>query len=93
MPDKYEIKNLTWTDTFLETSEYFDYENIEWGFLFDQTYIEYEDNKTENIEILRAVFDYNIEYILPPYQFYDIIDSFFGDLDDICFIIVDFSIS
>ena len=85
IPDKYEIKNLTWTNTFLETSEYSDYENIEWGFLFDQTYIEYENNKTENIEILRAVFDYNIEYILPPYQFYDIIDSFFGDLDDICF--------
>ena len=85
MPDKYEIKNLTWTDTFLETSEYFDYENIEWGILFDETYIEYENNKTENIEILRAIFDYNIEYILPPYQFYDIIYNFFENLDDICF--------
>ena len=85
MPDKYEIKNLTWTEPFLIHSEYLDNEDIEWGFTFDQIFVEYEDNKTTNIEILRGIFDFNVEYILAPYEYYYEINKFFSPLDDICF--------
>ena len=85
MPDKYEIKNLTWTDTFLKHYEHLDDEEIEWGITFDKTYLEYKDNKTTNFEVLRGLFDFNVEFIIPPYQFYDEIKEFFRPLKDICF--------
>ena len=85
LPEKYDIKNLYWTDTFLIHSEYSDYENIEWGFKFDQICLDYGNGKKENFDILRSVFDLNVEYILPPFQFYQDIKSFFDPLRDICF--------
>ena len=67
-------------------SEYEDYENIEWGIKFDEVYLEYpETNKTENIIILKGVFDFNFDYIIPPYTFDDKIKQFFVPLRGICF--------
>ena len=61
-PDKFDEKNLYLTDTFL--TEDSDYEEIEWGIKFDKIYLEDPlTNKTINEEILKGVFDYNIEYI------------------------------
>ena len=85
LPDKYDIKNLSWTDTYLSYSEYIDYENIEWGFSFNQVYIDWGDNKKDDITYLRSVFDLNVEYILPPFEFYEKIKAFFDPLREICF--------
>ena len=85
LPDKYDIKNLSWTDTYLSYSEYIDYENIEWGFSFNQVYIDWGDNKKVDITYLRSVFDLNVEFILPPFQYYEKIKEFFDPLKDICF--------
>lgn len=85
LPDKYDIKNLSWTDTYLSYSEYIDYENIEWGFSFNQVYIDWGDNKKVDITYLRSVFDLNVEFILPPFQYYEKIKEFFDPLKNICF--------
>ena len=87
LPNIYDIKNLSYTDPFFTTYEYSDTKEIEWGVQFSQVYLEYNDNKTDHFNIYKGVFDYNVEYILPPYQFYDKIKEFFEPLfdDEICF--------
>jgi len=85
LPNKYDIKNLYWTDTFLKYSEYIDYENIIWGIKFNEVYIEQENNKKQNFEYLQGIFDLNVEYIFPPHKYYEAIKNFFQPLNDICF--------
>ena len=85
LPDKYNKNNLYWTNTFLKYSEYIDYENIIWGIKFNEVYIDYRNNKKQKFEFLRGIFDLNVEYIFPPYKYYEAIHSFFRPLDGICF--------
>ena len=85
LPEIYDIENLSFSDTFLVTYEYSDTVEIDWGVQFSKVYLEYSDNKIKNFDIYRGIFDFNVEYILPPYQFYDKIEDFFQNLDDICF--------
>jgi hypothetical protein len=61
-------------------------ENILWGIKFNEVYIDYGKNKKENFEFLRGIFDLNIEYIFPPYKYYETIKNFFRPLKKICFI-------
>ena len=86
MPDKYDIKNLFWTNTFLQHHRFCDNEDIIWGFKFNQVYIDYGNNKKQQFEFLRGVFDLNVEYIFPPYIYYETIKNFFRPLRKICFI-------
>ena len=85
LPNKYDIKNLYWTDTFLKYSEYIDYENIIWGIQFNEVYIDQGNNQKQNFEYLRGIFDLNVEYIFPPYKYYETITNFFRPLNNICF--------
>ena len=85
LPNKYDIKNLYWTDTFLKYSEYIDYENIIWGIQFNEVYIGQGNNQKQNFEYLRGIFDLNVEYIFPPYKYYETINNFFRPLNNICF--------
>jgi hypothetical protein len=86
LPNKYDIKNLFWTNTFLTYTKITNKENILWGFKFNQVYIDYGNNKKENFEYLRGIFDFNVDYIFPPYQYYETIKNFFRPLRKICFI-------
>ena len=86
IPNKYDIKNLYWTTPFLTHSKYINDENILWGVKFNQVYIDYGDNKKEEFEYLRGIFDLNVEYIFPPYKYYETIKNFFRPLRKICFI-------
>ena len=86
LPNKYDIKNLFWTNTFLTYTKITNKENIIWGFKFNQVYIDYGNNKKENFEYLRGIFDFNVDYIFPPYQYYETIKNFFRPLRKICFI-------
>ena len=85
MPDKYDIKNLYWTQTFLTHSKIVEKENILWGIKFNQVYIDYGNNKKQ-FEFLRGIFDLSVEYIFPPYEYYETIKNFFRPLRKICFI-------
>ncbi len=85
LPNKYDIKNLYWTNTFLKYSEYIDYENIIWGIQFNEVYIDQGKNQKQNFEYLRGIFDLNVEYIFPPYKYYETINNFFRPLNNICF--------
>ena len=87
LPDIYDKNNLSFTDPFFINYEYSTTVEIEWGVKFDEVLLEYNDNKTEEFDIYRGVFDLNIEYISPPYQFYDVIKKFYKPLfdEDICF--------
>ena len=85
MPDKYDIKNLYWTQTFLTRSKIVEKENILWGIKFNQVYIDYGNNKKQ-FEFLRGIFDLSVEYIFPPYEYYETIKNFFRPLRKICFI-------
>ena len=75
LPNKYDIKNLFWTNTFLTYTKITNKENIDYG-----------NNKKENFEYLRGIFDFNVDYIFPPYQYYETIKNFFRPLRKICFI-------
>ena len=86
LPIKFNIKNLFWTNTFLTHSKIQKSENILWGIKFSKVYIDYGNNKEENFEFLRGIFDLNIEYIFPPYKYYETIKNFFRPLKKICFI-------
>jgi len=85
MPDKYDVKNLYWTQTFLTRSKIVEKENILWGIKFNQVYIDYGNNKKQ-FEFLRGIFDLSVEYIFPPYEYYETIKNFFRPLRKICFI-------
>ena len=86
LPNTFNIKNLFWTNTFLTHSKMIKAENILWGIKFNEVYIDYGKNKKENFEFLRGIFDLNIEYIFPPYKYYETIKNFFRPLKKICFI-------
>ena len=86
LPNTFSIKNLFWTNTFLTHSKMIKAENILWGIKFNEVYIDYGKNKKENFEFLRGIFDLNIEYIFPPYKYYETIKNFFRPLKKICFI-------
>jgi hypothetical protein len=86
LPNKFNIKNLFWTNTFLTHSKIVESENIQWGIKFNKVYIDYGNNKTENFEFLRGIFDLNVDYIFPPYKYYETIKNFFRPLRKICFI-------
>ena len=85
LPNKYDIKNLYWTKTFLAHSKISDNENILWGIKFNEVYIDYGNNKKQ-FEFLRGIFDLSVEYIFPPYEYYETIKNFFRPLRKICFI-------
>ena len=85
MPDKFDIKNLFWTNTFLTRSKIVEKENILWGIKFNQVYIDYGNTKKQ-FEFLRGIFDLSVEYIFPPYEYYETIKNFFRPLRKICFI-------
>ena len=86
LPDKYNIKQLYWTSTFLTRTRFSPAENIQWGIKFNQVYIDYGNNNKYQFEFLRGVFDLNVEYIFPPYRYYEMIKNFFRPLRKICFI-------
>ena len=86
LPNKYDVKNLFWTNTFLTRTRFSPSENIQWGIKFSQVYIDYGNNKKDQFEFLRGVFDLNVEYIFPPYRYYETIKNFFRPLRKICFI-------
>ena len=86
MPNKYDIKNLFWTNTFLNYPRLVDKEEIVWGIKFNQIYIDYGNNQKKEFEYLRGIFDLNVEYIFPPYEYYETIKNFFRPLRKICFI-------
>ena len=86
LPNKYDIKNLFWTNTFISRSKISKSENIIWGIKFNEIYIDYENGKKTQFEYLRGIFDLNVEYIFPPYQYYETIKNFFRPLRKICFI-------
>ena len=86
MPDKYDVKQLYWTSTFLTRARFSPAENIQWGIKFNQVYIDYGNNNKYQFEFLRGVFDLNVEYIFPPYHYYEMIKNFFRPLRKICFI-------
>ena len=69
----------------MKYSEYIDYENIIWGIQFNEVYIDQGNNQKQNFEYLRGIFDLNVEYIFPPYKYYETINSFFRPLNNICF--------
>ena len=85
-PDKYNPKQLLLTETFLSYSDNSECENIEWGIKFDEVYFENstKGNKIYNFDILRGVFDHNVEYIFPPFLFTDRIIKFFPSYP-VCF--------
>ena len=86
LPNKFDIKNLFWTNTFLTRSKMVENENILWGIKFNEVYIDYGNNKKEKFEFLRGIFDFNVDYIFPPYKYYETIKNFFRPLRKICFI-------
>ena len=86
LPNKYDIKNLFFTKTFLKYSKIVDKEDILWGIKFNEVYIDYGNNQKKNFEYLRGIFDLDIEYIFPPYEYYETIKNFFRPLRKICFI-------
>ena len=86
MPDKYDIKNLYWTSAFLKHFRFSNNEDVDWGIKFNEVYIDYGNNKKQQFEFLRGVFDLNVEYIFPPYFYYETIKNFFRPLRKICFI-------
>ena len=86
MPNKFDVKKLYWADTFKTYSKIFDYEHLLWGVKFNEVYIDYGNNKKKSFEFLRGVFDFNVEYIFPPYEYYETIKNFFRPLRKICFI-------
>ena len=86
LPNKFDIKNLFWTNTFLTRSKMVENENILWGIKFNEVYIDYGNNKKEQFEFLRGIFDFNVDYIFPPYKYYETIKNFFRPLRKICFI-------
>jgi len=86
MPDKYDIKNLFWTNAFLKYYRFSNNEDVDWGIKFNEVYIDYGNNKKQQFEFLRGVFDLNVEYIFPPYFYYETIKNFFRPLRKICFI-------
>ena len=87
LPNIYDIKNLSFTDTFLITYEYIPDEEIEWGVEFDEIYLQYNNGKKDESDIYKGVFNFYADYILCPYPFYDEIKKFFKPLFDnkICF--------
>ena len=85
LPNKFDIKQLYWTNTFLEHSEFVTEENIIWGFRFSQVYVEFPKNKTEELIYLRGVFDLEVENIFCPDMYFEIINKFFEPLGNICF--------
>ena len=86
LPNKYDIKNLFWTKTFLTYRRFSPAENVEWGIKFNEVYIDYGNDKKFQFEFLRGVFDLDVEYIFPPYLYYETIKNFFRPLRKICFI-------
>ena len=86
LPNKYDVKNLFWTNSFLQHFRFVNDENVEWGIKFNQVYIDYGNNNKFQFEFLRGVFDLNVEYIFPPYYYYETIKNFFRPLRKICFI-------
>ena len=86
MPDRYNIKNLYWTSAFLKHFRFSNNEDVDWGIKFNEVYIDYGNNKKQQFEFLRGVFDLNVEYIFPPYFYYETIKNFFRPLRKICFI-------
>ena len=86
LPNEFDIKNLFWTNTFLTRERFSTAENILWGVKFNQVYIDYGNNNKQQFEFLRGVFDLNVEYIFPPYLYYETIKNFFRPLRKICFI-------
>ena len=86
MPDKYNIKNLFWTNSFLSHQRLSDKEEVIWGFKFNQIYMDYGNNNLLHFDYLNGYFDFNVEYIFPPYEYYIQIKNFFRPLRKICFI-------
>ena len=86
MPNKYDIKNLFWTNTFLSHPRLSKREEIVWGFKFNQIYMDYGNNNLLHFDYMNGYFDFNVEYIFPPYEYYIQIKNFFRPLRKICFI-------
>ena len=86
LPNKYDIKNLFWTSTFLTGTRFSPAKNIQWGIKFNEVFIDYGNNKKQNFVFLRGIFDLDVEYIFPPYFYYETIKNFFRPLRKICFI-------
>ena len=86
MPNTYDIKNLFWTNTFLSHPRLSKREEIVWGFKFNQIYMDYGNNNLLHFDYMNGYFDFNVEYIFPPYEYYIQIKNFFRPLRKICFI-------
>ena len=86
LPNKYDIKNLYWTSAFLKRYRFVDNEDVSWGMKFNEVYIDYGNNNKFTFEFLRGIFDLDVEYIFPPYLYYETIKNFFRPLRKICFI-------
>ena len=86
MPHRYDIKNLFWTNTFLSNPRLSKREEIIWGFKFNQIYMDYGNNNLLHFDYMNGYFDFNVEYIFPPYEYYIQIKNFFRPLRKICFI-------
>ena len=86
LPNKYDVKNLFWTSTFLTGTRFSPAKNIQWGIKFNEVYIDYGNNQKQQFVFLRGVFDLDVEYIFPPYHYYETIKNFFRPLRKICFI-------
>ena len=84
LPNKYDIKNLFWTSTFLTGTRFSPAKNIQWGIKFNEVFIDYGNNKKQNFVFLRGIFDLDVEYIFPPYFYYETIKNFFRPLRKIC---------
>ena len=87
LPNVYNINDLAFIEPFYFSYEYSVIKEIEWGVEFDEIYLEYNNGIKEKSDIYKGVFDFNVEYILAPLHFYDLIKKFFKPLfdDDICF--------
>ena len=87
LPNVYNINDLAFIEPFYFSYEYSAIKEIEWGVEFDEIYLEYNNGIKEKSDIYKGVFDFNVEYILAPLHFYDLIKKFFKPLfdDDICF--------
>ena len=86
LPNKYDVKNLLWTGTFLTGTRFSPAKNIQWGVKFNEVFIDYGNNKKQEFVFLRGVIDLDVEYIFPPYFYYETIKNFFRPLRKICFI-------
>ena len=86
MPNEYDIKNLFWTNAFLSHPRLSNREEIIWGFKFNQIYMDYGNNNLLHFDYMNGYFDFNVEYIFPPYEYYIQIKNFFRPLRKICFI-------